>query len=160
MAENTHTDQLEQSLSRITDKQLAGTEKYGHLVLTAIGAIIAVALADTLISMPNLPAHLPETMLLMIAIGVAWTACTVMVLMRRPILAEREIALGRVSVTFATLLSLGSMLAHYLPTRHLAVPWFGLLLLAIATALLLRAHARRRSLQTLRSQLEAQLGAR
>jgi hypothetical protein len=159
MAENTNKDTLESSLSRITDRQLAGTEKYGHLVLTAIGAIIAIGLAQMLIEMPKLPPNVPATVLLMIAIGVAWTACTVMVLLRRPVLAEREIALGRVSVTFTLAFSLCSAVAHYLSSGHLSVPWTGLLLVAIAAALLWRAHLRRRFLLALKARLEAEITA-
>jgi hypothetical protein len=150
---------LEQSLSRLTDRQLAGTEKYGNLVLTAIGAVFAIGLGKMLLEMPGLPHHVPLTLLTMVAIGVAWTTSTIFVLMRRPVLAEREIALGRVSVLFTVLFSLDSIVARYMAGGNFELPYFGLLLLAIATALLLRAHARQRSLKVLKAQLEAELAA-
>jgi len=150
---------LEESLSRITDRQLAGTEKYGHLVLTAIGAFFAVGLGKVLLEMPGLPHHVPLTLLVMVVIGVAWTTSTIFVLLRRPVLAEREIALGRVSVVFSVLFSLDSVLARYLAGGKFELPMFGLLLLAIATALLLRAHARQRSLKALKARLEGELAA-
>jgi uncharacterized membrane protein len=150
---------LEQSLSRITDRQLAGTEKYAHLVLTAIGAIFAVALGAMLLEMPKLPNHVSLTVLLMVAIGVAWTTSTVFVLMRRPVLAARDSALGRVSVVFTLLFSLDSLLARYLASGKWELPVWGLLLLAIASALLLRAHARQGKLKALKARLEAELTA-
>jgi len=151
---------LEQALSRLTDREFALNEKYGHLVLTLIGAIFALGLGIDLLEHRWLPRATELWMLAMVALGVAWTIASVLVLAkRRPLFSSREVALGRISLAFTVLLSLASMGARYSAAQQLSVPWFGLLLVAIATALLVRAHLRRASLTALRKRLENELGA-
>jgi hypothetical protein len=101
----------------------------------------------------------------MAGIGLAWAAYGIGVLLRhRPLLANREIVAGRMSLFFCALFTLGAMLTGW-SVRHKpvftgAVAW-GLTLTAIALALLIRAHLRRGSLRALRARLESELaGAR
>jgi hypothetical protein len=150
---------LEQVLSRLTDREFARNEKYGHLVLTLIGAVFAVGLAIDLLEHRWLPPATQLWVLVVIGVGLAWIVASALVLARRrPLFSSREVALGRVSLAFSILFSLASMGAHYSAVQQMSVPWFGLVLVAIAGALLSRAHLRRASLVALRTRLEKELG--
>jgi Na+/phosphate symporter len=82
----------------------------------------------------------------------------------RPLLANREIVAGRMSVFFCALFTLGAMLAGFSVRKQVLYTGavvLGLTMTAIALALLIRAHLRRASLRALRARLESELaGAR
>lgn len=151
---------LEQALTRITEQELTRNERYGHVVLAAVGATFAVGLTALLLTEPHLPQRAVIPFVVMALIGVAWTVYALGVLLRRrPLLANREIITGRMSVFFCALFTIGAMLTGYRIRNILYTPAVGtgLTLTAIALALLIRAHMRRASLRALRAQLEAEL---
>lgn len=156
------TQSLEQALSRITEQELSRNERYGHLVLMLVSLIFSVGLLSLLMTEPNLPARTRVPLGVMVVIGLAWAAFAIGVLLRRrAVLANREIIAGRMSVAFSALFTAGAMFAGYYIR---GVPWTpavgdGLILTAIAVALLVRAHVRRASLRALRARLEAEVAA-
>lgn len=156
------TQSLEQALSRITERELSLNERYGHLVLMLVSLIFSIGLISLLVAEPNLPARLAVPLLVMAVIGLAWATFAIGVLLRRrPLLANREIIAGRISVGFSALFTAGAIFGGYYIRGE---PWTpavgdGLILTAIAMALLVRAHARRSTLQALRARLEAEVAA-
>jgi hypothetical protein len=165
MDESTNRDALEQALSRITDQELTRNERYGHVVLAAVGGIFAVGIISLLVTEPYLRQRALVAFLVMAGIGLAWMVYGVGVLVRhRPLLANREIVAGRMSVFFCALFTLGAMLAGFSVRKQVlytGAVGLGLTMTAIALALLIRAHLRRASLRALRARLESELaGAR
>lgn len=153
---------LEQALSRITEQELSRNERYGHLVLALFSAGLAVAVASLMVTEPNLPLRTMLAFSVLVVIGLAWAAFGFAVLMRRrPLLANREIVAGRMSVAFSAVFTAGAMLVGKTVGAHPLTPaaWMGLTMTAIAVALLARAHARRAGLRALRARLEAELAA-
>jgi hypothetical protein len=153
---------LEQALARITEQELTRNERYGHVVLGSVGAIFAVGLLGLLATEPDLPLRTQVAFVVMALIGFAWTLYSLAVLVgRRPLLADREIVAGRMSVFFSALFTLGAMFAGWIIREAWYTPAVGtgLTLTAIALALLLRAHMRRASLRALRAQLDDELRA-
>lgn len=156
------TQSLEQALSRITERELSLNERYGHLVLMVVSLIFSVGLLSLLMSEPDLPARTRVAFWVMVVIGLAWVTFAIGVLLRRrPLLANREIIAGRMSVAFSALFTAGAMFAGYYIRSE---PWTpavgtGLTLTAIAVTLLVRAHVRRSKLRALRAQLEAEIAA-
>ena len=157
---NKSTEALEQELFRITERELSLNERYGHLVLMLVSLAFSVGLISLLVTEPNLVPRAAVPMAVMAVIGLAWAAFAIGVLLRRrPLLANREIIAGRMSVGFSALFTAGASFAGYYIRGK---PWTpavgdGLVLTAIAVALLVRAHVRRASLRALRAQLEAEV---
>lgn len=154
------TESLEQALSRITEQELSRNERYGHLVLMLFSLLFAAGLAFLLATEPNLPLRARSPFSVMVTIGLAWAAFAIGVLFRRrPLLANREIVAGRMSVAFSVLFTAGAMYAGRTIGATVMTPaaWMGLALTTIALALLVRAHVRRKALLTLRARLEAEI---
>ena len=152
---------LEQALARITQEELTRNERYGHVVLSMVGGVVGVALISLVVTEPYLRQRALAALLVMAGIGLAWAAYGVGVLMRhRPLLANREIVAGRMSLFFCALFTLGALMmgwsVRHKPVFTGAVGW-GLTMTAIALALLVRAHLRRANLRALRARLEAEL---
>jgi hypothetical protein len=165
MDESTNRDALEQALSRITEQELTRNERYGHVVLAAFSGIFTVGIISLLVTEPFIRQRALVSFLVMAGIGLAWVTYAIGVLLRRrPLLANREIVAGRMSVFFCSLFTLGAMLVGF-SVRHKVLytgaVGLGLTMTAIAVALLIRAHLRRASLRALRAKLESELaGAR
>ncbi len=156
------TQSLEQALSRITEQELSRNERYGHLVLMLFALPFTVGLAWLLVTEPNLPVRARVPLSVMVVIGLAWAGFAIGVLLRRrPLLANREIIAGRMSVAFSALFTAGAMYAGYSIRGNplTSAWWLGLTMTAIAVALLVRAHARRAALRAHRARLESELAA-
>jgi ABC-type branched-subunit amino acid transport system permease subunit len=157
-------ESLEQALARITAQELTRNERFGHAVLASVGAIFAVGLTSLLLTEPHFPSRWVLPFVVMALIGAAWAAWALgMLLRRRPLPANREIVVGRMSVCFCALFTLGAFLTGSLVRHELVISgatWWGVTMTLIAAALLVRAHVRLASLQALRAQLEAELRAR
>ena len=161
MDESTRRNNLEQSLSRITEQELTRNERYGHVVLAAVGGIFAVGIISLLVTEPFMRERALWSFVVMAGIGLAWMVYAVGVLLpRRPLLANREIVAGRMSVIFCALFTVGALLAGASVRQEIhftGAVGLGLTMTAIALALLVRAHWRRASLRALRARLEAEL---
>ena len=164
MHETDTRDGLEQALARITEQELTRNERYGHLVLAAVGATFAVALAWLLVTEPFLRQRTLVGLSVLVLIGTAWAVYGIGVLLRhQPLLANREIVAGRMSVLFSALFTLGALFAGW-SVRHTlkftGATTLGVTMTLIAVALLVRAHLRRAALRAVRAQLEAELRGR
>ena len=151
---------LEQALARVTDQELSRNEKYGHLVLAVVAGVFATGVALLIATEPGLPMRTVLAFSLLVAIGLAWVVYAFGVLLRRrPLLANREIVAGRMSLLFSAVFTIGTIIVGGTVSHRFftgATGW-GLILSAIALALLVRAHVRRASLNKLRARLEAEL---
>jgi hypothetical protein len=156
------TSTLEQELTRVTEQELTRNEKYGHLVLALVAGVFGAGLAMLIATEPGLPTRTVLAFAVLFVISLSWVAYSLGVLMRRrPLLANREIVAGRMSLLFSALFTIGAMLVGITVSHNPftgAVGW-GLIFMAFALALLIRAHIRRASLQKLRARLEAELAA-
>jgi hypothetical protein len=154
---------LEQALARITEQELSRNERYGHLVLALVGATFAIALVGLIVTEPGLSLRTMLSFGVLIAIGLAWTGYSLAMLMRRqPMLANREVIAGRMSVLFSLVFTAGAMFVGHAVGHNAftGATWDGITLTAIAAALLLRAKLRLSSLRALRARLESELLAR
>jgi hypothetical protein len=160
MDKNPQTESLEQALSRITERELSLNERYGHLVLAMVAATFGAGALAMLATMPGLNWRFTMAFVVMLVVSLAWVVGFGIAFVRRPpLLVDREIAVGRVSVAFAVLFTLSQVAIRFILEAPFRTPWAGLLLTSIAVALLLRAHLRRSSLRALRARLEAELAA-
>ena len=156
---------LEQALSRITDEELKRNERYGHVVLALFAGLVAVGTIGMIFEVPlqqwRGPLAVPAAWLIAV-LGLAWAGWALVALLRpRTAPANREIVTGLRSVAFALTFTIGAGLASTVLAHRVFAPmtWLGLILTAMACALLLRAHLRRASLRRQKARLEQELAS-
>lgn len=153
MHESLPRHDLELALSRLTDRTLSRGERNGHVLLSLLAAGMAAIVASLLITETDLPLRTGVAFAVMLAIALAWVGYALRVLSRRlPVLANREVVAGRMSLWFSALFTGGALLVGMIPAA-----WLGALMMAAALSLLIRAHRRLAALRQLREHLEREL---
>ena len=148
------------SLRKLVDTELSMGTRLG-LVALLLGALTMTAVVSTLwATEPVLPQRTGVAFALMIATGVSWVIFAIRALThRRILLARHRIIAGRMSVTFTTLFVLGAFGLGSVTGRAEAhkAGAVGILMLAVAVAMLVRAHRSFAQLSNRRDILEREL---
>lgn len=147
---------------RIADAELSTASRIAH------GAMLAAALTMTLVVVslgltePNLPPRAVLAFAVLAAIGSGWTGYAIWVLTQRRVLYVRQrVVAGWMAVSFTSVFTAGALAAGIMadiPAGFVAAG-LGVILMAAAAGLLLRARRRLSELTTRRTRLEAGHGA-
>jgi hypothetical protein len=154
--------ELAASLERITAAELSPVARLGHVALMLVAAAMSIVLVSLLLTEPALPARTQVAFIVMLVIGLSWTAYAGWALAhRRGLLANLRVVAGRLAVSFTSVFVLGALglaLATGTTAFYLAAGLgAGMLLLAIG--LLLRAKRHLANLQARYRALEDQIKA-
>jgi hypothetical protein len=150
-------NELEQALERLTEQALSPMQRYGYLVLVLGAATMSTVLAALLLTEPNLPLRTTIAISVLLVIAIAWLVFGLRVLSGRlPLLADRDVIAARMAVMFTATYTAGAMaFGHFAGARAMTMAaWFGMVMLVVAIALLIRATRRYAALQIMRERLE------
>lgn len=153
---------LEISLAEITERTLSRGERGFHLALTLFAAGMGTVLVMLLLTEPGIPMRTTIAFWVLLAIAAAWVTYGLRVLSARwPLLANREVVAGRMSLLFSAIFTIGTMLIGVANSGAAVTPatLLGGTMVLVALANLLRAHQRLAQLQALRARLERELAA-
>lgn len=145
---------------KLARAQVSFRSRIGHLALLLVTTGASVALASLLATEGSLPLRTMAALAALLAINLCWTAYAAWVLTaRRAMLFNHRVVASWIAVSAAGAFSVGA--AAIGATTQVAAAYpaagSGLILLAIATTLLMRAKRNFRALQLRRSELEARL---
>lgn len=153
---------LEARLLVLNAHVLSTPARYGHVALLLASMLMAVLLGSLLATEPALPARTGAAMQAMLAIALCWCGYAGWTLAaRRPLLARHRVVAGVMAVAFTGLFAAATAALAWrthAPGFLLAAA-LGLVLLAAAVTVLLRACSQRRRLLALQCQLEASMDA-
>ena len=158
---STHSSPPLLDLPRMLDAELSRSSRFRHVALLLGSLGMTTIVASLWLTEPALPTRTQAAFALMIIIGVSWAAFALWVLTaRRTLFGRDRIVAGRMAVLFTTMFIVGALTIGYLNGGRApyAAAAMGLWLLAIAIALLIRAHRRVVALTTRREVLERELG--
>lgn len=153
---------LEATLAELTERTLSRGERGFHIGLTLFAAGMGAVLIGLLATEPGVPLRTTIAIWVLVAIAAAWVAYGLRVLSkRRPLLANREIVAGRMSLLFSAVFTIGTMMVGLVNAGIAFTPatTLGGTMVLVALANLVRAHHRRASLRALRERLERELAA-
>jgi len=148
-------------------RAMAGAElslkaRLGYVGLLLVSAALTTVVVSLWLTEPSLPARTQLAFAVMSVIGVSWSVLAVWVLRaRRPLFARDRVIAGGLAVTFSALFVAGCLAAAILSGAAPAYAAFGtgVVMLAVAIGVLLKARRRFAALTSRRRELEAQLGA-
>jgi len=149
-------------LRALADAELSVSARCAHVALLLASSALTVALGSLWATEPSLPTRTHAAFGALLVIGVAWTIYAAWVLSRRRVLlARHRIVAGRMAVTFTATFAVGAALVGITTGRAaaFAAAGLGVVMCAIALALLARAHRRFDALVERRARLERELGA-
>ena len=155
-------DALEQSLARLTDRTLSRFERYAHAILLFFAGGMAFLSGGLLFMEPNLPKRAEAALAVMLLIALAWVVFAIRVLLvRMPVLANREVIAARMALGFSTLFTVGMVLFSWSVGGRTVTTgtMLGATMACVAIVLLVRARRRVAELRALRAQLERELAA-
>lgn len=146
----------------LADTHLSFRSRAGHLTLLLAAAGMGSVIAALLATETGLPQRTVIAFGLMLLISLAWVSYALWVLTaRKPMLANHRVVAGWISVGATAIFTGGATLLG--ATMQMAAAWaaagLGVVMLAIAAALLLRALRQRQALLARRQELESQLRA-
>ena len=153
---------LIERLQALADSELSVPARCAHVALLLVSSALTVAIGSLWATEPSLPTRTHVAFGVLLAIGVAWAVYAAWVLtQRRALLARHRIVAGRMAVTFNAAFALGAALVGVSTGRAAAyaAAGLGVVLCAIAFALLARAHRRFDALVARRARLERELEA-
>ncbi len=149
-------------MQRSLAAELSLGARIGYTLLLLTSFSVAAVTAALVLTEPALPPATVTALGLVTMVGLAWTGFAGWVLSRRRVLfAAHRIVAGRMAVAFSSLFTLGAaLLAPRGGPGWYAAIGVGLAMVAVAAALLVRAHHRFRQLSARRADLERQLAGR
>jgi hypothetical protein len=157
-----HSGASAQAMQARLAAELSLPARVGHiaLLLAALGS--AGISAALLLTETGLPARTRVAFALMVVIGCCWVAFATWVLARRRVLfARHRVIAARMAVTFSAMFTIGSVALRWsdaAPRAWPAAMGVGLVMLAIAGFMLVRAQRRVAALIARREALEHLLG--
>jgi peptidoglycan/LPS O-acetylase OafA/YrhL len=160
---NTSTDyrpnDLHRQLKELTERSLSPTGRYAHVLLMVVAAGMGSLVAALLITEPALPFRTQAAFGVLVAIAACWVGYSAWALFRRPLMHAHRVVAGTLATTFSGLFAVATLTAAVMTESHAAglAGAMGLVMLAIAVALLLRAHRQRRALLSRRDEIERAL---
>lgn len=158
---STHTSPLALDLRPMLDAELSRPSRFRHVALLLASMTMTIIVTSLWLTEPALPARTQVAFGLMTVIGLSWAAFAVWVLTTRRVLLGRDgVVAGRLAVTFTTTFVAGALAVGYVNggVAPFAAAAMGLVLLAVAAALLVRARHRVTQLTARREVLERELG--
>ena len=152
---------IEGTLRTLTTHVLSTPARVGHVLLLLAALAMSILFFALLVTEPALPTRTRAAFLLMLLIGLSWAAYALWVLKNRlTVLANHAIVAGRMAVAFSAIFTAAALAAGVLSGRPAAyvAAGVGVVQLALAVQLLIRAQRRYRALQQRRQQLEREIG--
>ena len=149
-------------MQRSLAAELSVGARIGYTLLALTSFSVAAVTAALVLTEPALPAATETALVLVTMVGLAWTVFAGWVLTRRRVLfAAHRIVAARMAVAFSALFTLGAALfGPRGESGWYAAIGVGLVMVAAAVALLVRARHRFRQLSAHRADLERQLAGR
>jgi hypothetical protein len=149
------------AVHRLANAELSMPSRLGHVVLLIAAAMMTTVVGSLWITEPALPVRTQVGFTVMVLIGLSWVAFALWVLSRRrPLFARHRIIAGRMAVVFTSLFVIGAVAVAY--TRGgraaYAAGGVGMVMLAAAVVLLVRAERMFLRLTERREDLERELG--
>lgn len=147
-------------LQRLAGAELSSKARFGHVVLLLVALGQSIAVGSLWLTEPALKAHTAIALGVMTLIGLSWSVFAAWVLTaRRPLLARDSVVAGRMAVIFASVFVAGSLAMGVLTggTAPLAAGATGVVMLAVAVAMLIRARRKHAALVARRAELERQI---
>jgi hypothetical protein len=148
-------------LQRLLEVELSMRSRIGHVALFLAAALMTAVVASLWVTEPALPVRTTAAFALMTLIGLSWMAFSGWVLAsRRPLFGRDRLVAGRMAVAFTATFTGGSLAVGSVSggTAPYAAAGMGLVLLASAVALLVRARRDVARLTMRREALERELG--
>jgi hypothetical protein len=159
--ENTSSPISTAALQHLADAELSMGARLSHVALLLVALMMSGVIASLWLTEPALPRRTQLAFGAMLVIGLSWVAFALWVLThRRVLLARHRIVAGRMAVTFTALFLTGALGAGYQSGARaaFAAAALGIVMLAAAVAMLLRAHRVFARLTARRRTLELELG--
>jgi hypothetical protein len=153
-----------EEIQRLIAGELSLASRLGHTFLLLMALAMTGVIGSLWLTEPSLPGRTQIAFALMIVIGFSWVAYAIWVLTRRRVLlAGHRIIAARMAVTFSALFVAGfAILGVWGPVARVGftAAAFGLVMLAVAIALLLHARKQFARLLERRQVLEVELARR
>lgn len=150
---------IEAQLLHLTRQALSAKSRYGHMALLLGALMMCVLLGALLWTETGLPGRTQAALSVMLAIGVCWVGYALWVLThRKTLLANHRVVAGWMAVAFTTLFLAGTAALAWVTggNGYLAAVGMGMVMLAVAIFMLVRAHRRVGRLRALLRELERQ----
>ena len=163
MTDYTPPSPLVDDLRRLTASELSLPVRLGYVGLLLTAATMTVIVTALLITEPSLRLRTSIALGILAVMGLSWVSFAVWVLSQRRILLGRHrVVAGRLAVGFSAVFSIGAVVVGYATSSRsaFAAAAIGAVMIAIATAMLVRASRWVEQLSKRRDELERQLGRR
>lgn len=151
------------AVGRIADAELSPASRIAHGLLLAAALAMTVVIVSLWLTEPALSPRTSFAFAVLAAIGASWTGYAIWVLTQRRVLyARQRVVAGWLALAFTSIFTLGAFaigIAAHIPAGF-AAGGLGLMLMAAAALLLLRARQRLAALTGRLAQLESARGAR
>lgn len=160
---NTPTDphDLHAQLRELTERNLSPAGRYGHVLLMMVAACMGCLVLALLVTEPALPLRTQAAFGTMLLIAACWVGYSAWARFhRRPLLHAHRVVAGYLATAFSGLFAVAALTAAAITgaTAAWLAGGMGAVLLAVAIAMLLRAHRQRGVLLRRRDELERALG--
>jgi hypothetical protein len=163
MTDHTPPPALVDDLRRLTASALSRPARMGYVGLLLAASTMTVIVTALLITEPSLPLRASIALGVLAVIGLSWVGFAGWVLTRKRILLGRHrVVAGRMAVGFSAVFCIGALAVGYATSSRSAftAAAMGVVMVAIATAMLARARWSVEQLSKRRDELERQLGRR
>jgi hypothetical protein len=161
MTHHTPPSTLADELRSLTVSELSLPARLRYVGLLLAASTMTAIVSALWLTEPALPRRTSIALVVLAAMGVSWMAFAAWVLTRKRILLGRHrIVAGRLAVSFSTIFVAGALVigAATGKASAFAAAGLGVLMVAIATAMLIRAGRAYTQLSKRRDTLERQLG--
>ena len=161
MTHPTPPSELAADLRRLTAAELSRPARIGYVGLLLAASAMTVIVTALLITEPILPPRASIALGVLALMGLSWVVFAAWVLTRKRILLGRHrVVAGRMAVGFSAVFCIGALALGYAMSSRVAVAAgaMGVVMLAIALAMLKRARRSVKRLSQRRDELERQLG--
>jgi len=151
-----------QQLRPLLDAALSRRSRMGHIALLIGSAAMTVVVSSLWLTEPVLPTRTAAAFAALIVIGVSWMVLSGWVLTRRrPLYGRDGVLAARMAVTFTSTFALGALALGYSTggKAPIAAAGMGLVLVAAAVTVLVRAQRTLARLTARREALERELGS-
>ena len=152
-----------EELRRLTAQELSLPSRLRYVALLLIASTMSAIVTALLLTEPALPTRTAIALAGVAVAGVSWMAFAAWVLTRKRVLLGRHrVVAGRLAVTFSSVFVVGALGVGYATSSRppLAAAAMGLVMLAVAVAILVRARRRIAELSQRRAELEHLLRGR
>lgn len=147
-------------LQTLAGAQLSSKARFGYVALLLVSLAQSIAIGSLWLTEPALKTHTTIALGAMTLIGAAWAVFAAWVLMaRRPLLARDGVVAGRMAVIFTCVFAAGSFAIGIIKggTAPFGAGATGLVMLAVAVAMWVRARRKHAALLARRAELERQI---